>query len=229
MKKCINRALETHRKYERSCEMIMTTESQHRAYVRLRWLFPDMGRVPFQKFPRTKPAVGMTRVDSGTMAAIVKLPRMVTTADSPMRNRSGVGFLHRTRTGYQRGQMDPVQVRCASGRPGAKVPKTSVSGLRQSRCYPLLREKRTSGFRKHVNICPHPWRDVLEGAFTKITNCPPRACVNQYENLLAHMRVGTFRNSEIRDPRIKWCIDPAVVEVVLRVLYSRCSGPTLVS
>src|ERR1700745_1857131 len=56
-------------------------------------------------------------------------PRIVTTADSPIRNKSGVGFSTRTRTGYRDARCTQFRVRCTSGRPVSKRPNTSGSGV----------------------------------------------------------------------------------------------------
>ena len=56
------------------------------------------------------------------------------------------GSLTRTRTGYLEAKWTQLSVRCASGRPGAKVPKTSASGVTPKPMLSTTPENRTSGF-----------------------------------------------------------------------------------
>src|ERR1700722_2924120 len=52
--------------------------------------------------------------------------------------------------------------------------------------------------------------------FSKIGHGPPSSLIDQRENLLARVRVGSFGNGEIGDAALKWSDELAVVEVVLR-------------
>src|SRR6516162_11657140 len=83
-------------------------------------------------------------------------------------------------------------------------------------------------FRHYVDIGFHSGPDVLELAFTEVSNSPPRARVDEREHLLAHMGVSAFGNGEVGHASIERGVDPAIVEVVAGVLHRGCPGPTLV-
>src|ERR1700733_2396952 len=72
----------------------------------------------------------------------------------------------------------------------------------------------------HIDLGAHSRSDVLQLAFTKVGDRPPRARIDQCENLLADVRVGAFGNVRIGDASRKRRIDPAVVEIVAGCLYS---------
>src|SRR6266446_5162154 len=68
----------------------------------------------------------------------------------------------------------------------------------------------------------------MQRVFPEIANSLPGPRVNQCEHLLTHMRVGTFRDREIRHTRVERRIDPAVIEVVAGAFHGRRSRATLV-
>jgi len=78
---------------------------------------PEYGEVPL--FRNSQHPIASGRDDGSTVGdgGHRQFPRIVTTADSPMRNRSGVGFCTRNRHRISRGQMHPASGFAAAGRP----------------------------------------------------------------------------------------------------------------
>src|SRR5262249_20899268 len=79
----------------------------------------------------------------------------------------------------------------------------------------------------HIHIGLHPRRDMPEQTLAEITDCPPGARVDQREHLLSYMGISTFCNGEIGDDTLEWCVDSAVVQLILGVLHrsSFCPPP----
>src|ERR1700757_188440 len=73
--------------------------------------------------------------DTLCAAVAIQFSRMVTTADSPTRKSSGVGFSTRTRTGY-------LDARCTQ----LSVPMTSGSGVTPNPTLSTMPENRTLDF-----------------------------------------------------------------------------------
>ncbi len=69
---------------------------------------------------------------------------------------------------------------------------------------------------------------MVQRAFTEVSYRPPGARINQRENLLACMRVGALRDSEVCHACVERRLNPAVVQVVPGGLHRRVSRPTLV-
>src|SRR5579863_7793127 len=67
----------------------------------------------------------------------------------------------------------------------------------------------------------HARTNVTKLALTEICQCPPSARIDKGEDLLADMGILPFGDRQIGDQGVKGRIDPAVVEVIPRILHLR--------
>src|SRR5580704_19734716 len=82
--------------------------------------------------------------------------------------------------------------------------------------------------RQHINVSPHPRRNVLQSAFSEISDGPPGPCIDKGKHLLTYVRVGAFRDCEISYARIERRVDSAVIEIVTRSFHCRYTSAPLV-
>jgi hypothetical protein len=68
---------------------------------------------------------------------------------------------------------------------------------------------------------------VAQLPLPKVGQRPPCARVNQREDLLAHMRIFTRGDRQIRNECVEWSVDTAVIQVILGVLHLRVSRAPL--
>ena len=79
--------------------------------------------------------------------------------------------------------------------------------------------------RHKIHIRSHTRLNILQLRLAKIRNHPPDPGVDQRENLLAYVSIGTFGNDQAGHTCVEWSIDAALVVVVLCV--GDCRGPPL--
>jgi hypothetical protein len=122
-----NRAVQSERKLKRHCDEHDESRANRHAGDQRR---PSRVRREFlfEKLPEPWKLVG--RFYYGLCDRFHRhRPRMITTADSLIRNSSGSGLSTSTRTGYREARWTQLRVRCTSGRPLWKVPITSAFGV----------------------------------------------------------------------------------------------------
>src|SRR6202051_150817 len=186
-----------------------------------------MGRVPLSESPRTQPQAGQTRVDFGRWWPLSVSPNR---DHGRLANSKQIcsGNWHAHTNRISRGQMHPVQaslhVRKASFQTANHVGIWCDS---ETDAIHYAREVHVWS-RHYINIGLHAWHDSLQLAFTKVTNGPPGARVNESKHLLADVGISAFRNREIGHTGIERCVHAAVFQIVAGVFHSCCLCSTLV-
>src|SRR5712671_3475318 len=186
-----------------------------------------MGRVPLSEIRRTKPAAGATRVDFGRWWPLSVSPNR---DHGRLANSKQIwsGILHAHTNRISRGQMHPIQASLDVWKAGFQTAHhIGIRGDSETDAFYYAREVHVWS-RHYINIGLHSWHDSLELAFTKVTNRPPGARVDESKHLLADVGISALRNREIGHTGIERCIDAAVVQIVAGVFHSCCLCSTLV-
>ncbi len=148
-------------------------------------------------------------------------PRITTTADSLTRNRSEVGFSTRTRTGYRDARCTQFSVLCTSGSPCCE--SANNVGVRSHAKSDAIHHARKTHVRfgQDIDVSAHSGRDALSCPSRKFATAHHVRASIEREHLLPGVRIGAFRNREIRDSSVERSVDAAVVQVVARSVYRR--------
>src|SRR5579862_5102870 len=79
--------------------------------------------------------------------------------------------------------------------------------------------------RHGIDVRGHTRLDVLQLRFSEICQHPPDASIDQRENLLSDMSIGTLGNHQAGYSRVERSVDTALVVVVPSIVD--CRGPAL--